>query len=54
MQHMSLSLDVQKVLCYPKKAMAKVTAVQEHERVLVEAECLGYLIELFLVDGVHG
>lgn len=52
MQH--TSLDVQKVLCYPKKAMAKVTAVQEHERVLVEAGCLGYLIKLLLVDGVCG
>lgn len=27
-----------------EKAMAKVTAVRELERLLVEAECLGYLI----------
>lgn len=52
MQHRSL--DVQKVLCYQKKVMTKVTAVQEHKRVLVEEECLGYLIELFLVDRVCG
>lgn len=49
-EEVHLTLDVQWVLCYPKKAMAKVTAVQ----VLFEAECLGFLIELFLVDEVCG
>lgn len=49
-----MSLDVQKVLCYLKKVMAKVTAVEGHQRVLVEAECLGCLIELFLDDRVCG
>lgn len=47
-------MDVQKVLCYLEKAMAKVIAVQEHEKIWVKTEYLGCLLELCLVNEVHG
>lgn len=47
-------MDVEKVLCYLEKAMAKVIAVQEHEKIWFKSECLGCLLELCLVNEAHG